>query len=127
MNFNFENNLEIYGNHEDLNNFFIDNSSDKTILTFRKVIPDDADNIYLLEGGMYEGDDLYYRFLTLGSSALEWLDGVAKRYINLEFCMVYQNMESGESGEIIYKRGKLYHNCRYNCDDEVMENEIITI
>jgi len=127
MNFNFENNLEIYGEKEDLQKFFIDNASENSILSFKNIIPEDDNNLYLLEGGMYDGDDLYYSFLTEGGAPLNWIRIVGEKYNRLEFYMVYQSKEMEESGEIIYKNGKLYHNCRYNSEDEIIENNVITI
>ena len=143
MNFDFENNLEIYGNWVDLKKFFIDNQSVNKTLSLENCVPvEDSDKKYYLWGSsedveVIEWDEnlmdekidmLYYVFLTKDGSPLRWLKSVAEKYIELEFNLVYQNRKTDEMGEAIYKNGKLYYNCKYNSEDEMsMDYNVISI
>jgi len=127
-----ENSLEIYGEWENLKKFFIDNRSEN-ILSFAKMEPiengedcfekwgteEDADIQEYEENIMDENlDQLFYIFLTRENPPIKWLEKIAKKYNNLEFNLIYQNRDKDLSGEIIYKKGRLYHHGIHNFGEE---------
>ena len=111
-----ENNLDIFGNYEDLL-FFINSNKIKSnngallnqnILTFNKVVPlqnpqdlnecktnwgtkEDANIIDWETDFNEEYDSYFYKFTTNGNPPHLWLKVVAERFNNLEFNLTYQN------------------------------------
>ena len=142
---NCQNNLDIYGEYEDLVLFFEENRvkkslgkklGDENILTFQKVLPvlegEDKKKIWgtsedalikdferdiLVE----ETEQMYYEFLTVGNPPNLWLKEVGKKYSNLEFNLVYYNSEFDVKGEIIYREGELYYSYRSSLESEIWE------
>jgi len=102
------NNLDIYGKWEDLQDFFIENTSIDSVLNFGSFEKKDID--WEKELMNEEMELFYYVFMTIDTPPLEWLDEIAKKYTKLEFNLIYQIRDKEIAGEIVYKNGKLYHN-----------------
>lgn len=111
MSFNCHNSLEVFGQWEDLKSFYIDNSTEDSILLgdeYFEVLDWDKD---ILEEKL---DQATYIFMTIDGPPEFWLERIAKKYKKLEFNLIYQNRDNDYSGEIVYKNGELYFDSKYN-------------
>lgn len=116
MNLKYNNSLDIYGSWEELKNFFINNSSDDTILNVDKCEIIDWDKDLMLG----EIGQTYYVFRS-EEVPKDWLEGVARIYDKLEFNLIYQLDDSELVGELVYKNGELYH--KYEIGEESYTNQ----
>lgn len=114
MSFNCHNNLEIFGQWDDIKSFYSENSSDNNVLNGDEefIVLDWDKNI--LEEKM---DEVVYVFMTKEGPPEYWLEKVAKKYKSLEFNLIYQNRNDDLTGEIVYKKGELYYDSKYNEDE----------
>ena len=129
------NHLDIFGDYQELVNFFKNNKNNDLILSFNKFMPitkglekenwgtssEPIIKEYEEEILEEEVDQLYYVFYTFGNPPNKWLKKVSEKYKNLEFNLVYQNTEKNIKGEIIYRQGKLFHSSRIDNSDETWE------
>ena len=116
MNLKYNNSLDIYGSWEELKNFFINNSSDDTILNVDKCEIIDWDKDLMLG----EIGQTYYVFRS-EEVPMDWLERVARIYDKLEFNLIYQLDDSELVGEFVYKNGELYH--KYEIGEESYCNQ----
>ena len=146
MGLNCLNHLDIFGDFKDLVDFYNKNRREseskskklvnENVLTFSVAVPvkneDDPKECKKKWGTKQnavindwendieeETDQIYYIFETLKNPPNLWLKEVAKKYPKLEFNLVYQNTENDISGEIIYRKGRLYSSVQNNHSDEI--------
>ena len=108
MTFYCHNNLDVYGDWEDLKDFFIENTTIDSVLNFGNI---KAEIIDWEKELMNEEMELFYCvFGTDKVPPLDWLNEIGKKYNKLEFNLIYEIRERDVAGEVVYKNGKLYHN-----------------
>ena len=139
-----ENNLDIFGDYQDILHFIQKNKVKKNgnkllnqnVLTFNNELSvnncedtnecketwgtkNDADVVDWETDFDEEYDSYFYKFMTSGNPPHIWLKHIAEKYNTLEFNLTYINSNTNMQGEIVYRNGVLYNNTHNNLEDQI--------
>lgn len=136
-----ENSLSLFGEYEILMNFFKENKTDNSELSFEKLVPFpdgnyDRDFAVSEWGTKWEPSNIYliftpeeleslneetrnnfkieYSFDTAWGPPINWLEKVSKKYKNIIFEIEYAEGGCDFAGIQIYKQGELTHEVDYS-------------